>query len=242
MTTRSNIDEPEYTSTDMPEIKHRSWKSYSTLIGGFFLLMYPGSIYITGNLAPYISCYFNVSQAKVSNLLLTNMILNPVFLPIGTYFSSRGTNPKLLIVIGACIGLPLMWIASCCQPDQWSAFAWLYPLSFCTNGGLTYFCACCEAWKFFPDKPGLASGISLAGIGCGAFIFDNISTALINPDDVKVGTPEFKIIVNERFVYMLRWLIFWWGCLVLFGFAMIWKAPANLTQKIQELKKEEDKG
>jgi hypothetical protein len=70
-------------------------------------------------------------------------------------------------------------------------FHWLYDLSFVLNNGLAYFAACNEAWKYFPDKPGLASGIILAGIGGGSFFFDNISTALINPNDLQPGTQAF---------------------------------------------------
>ena len=88
-----------------------------------------------------------------------------------------------MIFAGACFGLTLMYLASCCQPDQWKTFHWLYSISFCSNNGLAYYAAVNEAWKFFPDKPGLTSGIILAGFGGGAFIFDNISTGIINPND-----------------------------------------------------------
>ena len=46
------------TSTEPPKIANRSWKAYSTLIGGFIYMIFPGSTYITGNIAPFIAAYF----------------------------------------------------------------------------------------------------------------------------------------------------------------------------------------
>lgn len=113
-------------------------------------------------------------------------------------------------------------------------------MSFCSNNGLAYYAAVNEAWKYFPDKPGLTSGIILAGFGAGAFFFDNISTAIINPDDVKVGTPEFTVIVQERFVLMLRWLVVCWACLAVIGMATVWKAPEALLRKMSAMRAEKE--
>ena len=40
-----------------------------------------------------------------------------------------------------------------------------------------------HSWLFFPNQTGLISGIILAGYGFGALIFDNVSTAIINPNN-----------------------------------------------------------
>lgn len=46
-------------------------------------------------------------------------------------------------------------------------------------------------FKWFPNHKGLVSGLVVAGFGSGAFIFDQVQTAFINPDnkgaDLKVG-------------------------------------------------------
>lgn len=37
--------------------------------------------------------------------------------------------------------------------------------------------------QWFPDKKGLVSGLVVAGFGGGAFIFDQLQTAYLNPDN-----------------------------------------------------------
>jgi hypothetical protein len=39
---------------------------------------------------------------------------------------------------------------------------------------------------------------------------------------------------------MLRWLIFFWACLVIVGLCTIWKAPTNLLRKMSALRAEEE--
>jgi hypothetical protein len=153
-------------------------------------MLFPGSTYITGNISPYISTYFGVPRTETANLMSLAMVVNAIFLPIGTYFTSKGANPKIMILIGGCVFVVLMYSASCTTSYQ--AFKWLYPLAWSFNNGIAYYAACNEAWKFFPDKPGFASGIILAGFGCGSFFFDNLSTYIINPNDYAVGSPEFE--------------------------------------------------
>ena len=38
-----------------------------------------------------------------------------------------------------------------------------------------------HGWLWFPESPGLVSGLAIGGFALGALIFDNVSTALINP-------------------------------------------------------------
>lgn len=63
----------------------------------------------------------------------------------------------------------------------------MYSLSWAINAGIAYFAAMHHGWFFFPDKPGFASGVILSGFGGGAVIFDNVSTALINPHNISIN-------------------------------------------------------
>ena len=38
-----------------------------------------------------------------------------------------------------------------------------------------------NSWKYFPDNKGLVGGIVVAGFGFGAFVFNIVSTAIVNP-------------------------------------------------------------
>ena len=57
-----------------------------------------------------------------------------------------------------------------------------------------------QGWGFFPEKPGLSSGIITAGFGVGPLIFDNVSTKLVNPENISTSPkPEFDSVVKENF-------------------------------------------
>jgi OFA family oxalate/formate antiporter-like MFS transporter len=139
-------------------------------------------MYITGNISPYISIYFGVTTTATSNILVEIICLTVLFLPFGTWLIQKHINPKLIIGCGGMFSLLLMLIATYCESYQ--AFHWFYVLSFSSAVGLLQYCANEHAWLFFPDKKGLASGIVLSGFGLGAFIFINISTKIINPNNI----------------------------------------------------------
>jgi OFA family oxalate/formate antiporter-like MFS transporter len=40
--------------------------------------------------------------------------------------------------------------------------------------------------QWFPDKKGLVTGIILGGFGLGSFIFTQVQTAILNPNNVSV--------------------------------------------------------
>ena len=102
-------------------------------------MLYPGSNFITGNISPYIASYYDVPLTKTSNLILTTVFAVAFILPIGTHFTAKGTNPKVMIAIGGAIGMTLMFSASC--TTNYSVFHWLYPLSFSFNNGIAFFAA-----------------------------------------------------------------------------------------------------
>ena len=59
--------------------------AYSTVIGGFIFMLFPGSLYICGNISPYIASYYQLEDTtKASNLLPTILALNVFIMPFGT--------------------------------------------------------------------------------------------------------------------------------------------------------------
>ena len=71
------MDESGFSSNDSDVImlgaiarKHRDrnrcqiFKAYSTVIGGFIFMLSIGSVYITGNISPYITSYFRLEDSS----------------------------------------------------------------------------------------------------------------------------------------------------------------------------------
>lgn len=83
-----------------------------------------------------------------------------------------------------------------------------------------------HGWLWFPNNPGLVSGIILGGFGAGSLIFDNVLTKLINPDNESIrddGT--YPDSVNDRFIMTWRVLVGSWFVFFLIGTAMTFPGP-----------------
>lgn len=101
----------------------------------------------------------------------------------------------------------------------------LYSFSWGINNGLTFYAVSHQAWIWFPDKPGLTSGLIFSGLGGAGFIFGLLSTWMVNPSDIPISDPAFAVAVQANFVPMLHRLIFCWAVIVLAAVALVWQAP-----------------
>ena len=112
--------------------------------------------------------------------LLPIIIFIGIFIiPIGGYFVQRNVDPRLMIFLGAIVMFPCLFIAS--FMTSFTPFAILYVIAFAWNQGMVYLAPIHHGWLWFPDHPGLVSGIIIGGFGVGALVYDNVWTALINP-------------------------------------------------------------
>ena len=147
-------------------------KAYCTVVGGFIFMLFAGSVYVTGNIDPYIASYYQLEDTtKTANILPSILVINVFIMPFGTALVQRGWDPKKMIFAGGTIAIVLLFTATMFN-HSFTAFFILYVLAFAFNQGLTYMVPIHHAWLFFPKNAGLISGIILAGYGFGAFIFD----------------------------------------------------------------------
>ena len=61
-------------------------------------------------------------------------------------------------------------------------FALLYAFGYGICNGMTYMIPMHHGWLWFPEKPGLISGIIIGGFGLGALVFAPLALALVNPE------------------------------------------------------------
>ena len=78
-------------------------------------------------------------------------------------------------------------------------------------------------WRYYPNNKGLVSGIVLAGFGFGAFVFNFVATAIVNPDNVKADpvTGFFPLDVADRVPKMIKILSACWLGLAIIGICMV---------------------
>lgn len=63
-------------------------------------------------------------------------------------------------------------------------FIILYGVFYGIGIGFSYMAPLMCGWEHFPLHKGLVSGVVIGGFGFGSFIFDLISTYLVNPGDI----------------------------------------------------------
>lgn len=87
-------------------------------------------------------------------------------------------------------------------------------------------------WEWFPKNKGLVTGCILGGYGFASFIFSQVSTKLVNPDNLSpIEDPDDPSIsyfgdeVADRVPFMIRTLVYIWACLALIGVLLIFKKP-----------------
>jgi hypothetical protein len=71
----------------------------------------------------------------------------------------------------------------------------------------------------------LASGLIIAGFGGGGLIFNNLSTSIINPENISISDPLYKETIKARFPMMIRELMVYWFAIIAIGLLLVWKAP-----------------
>ena len=95
--------------------------------------------------------------------------------------------------------------------NEFIPFAILYVFGFGFCNGLSYMVAMHHGWLWFPNWPGLISGIIIGGFGLGALVFAPIATRIVNPhgeqavdgrftDDVNARVPTMLLILNVCFI------------------------------------------
>lgn len=82
-------------------------------------------------------------------------------------------------------------------------FTLLFAVGFGICNGITYMVATHHGWLWFPDRPGLVSGIIIGGFGFGNLIFGNFATYLVNPTNEPSVDNVYPDMVNKRVPHMI---------------------------------------
>ncbi len=193
--------------------------------------MYVGCIYITGNIQTYCESYFKTSATNVSLMLPTIYFLNAFCLVLFGKYTQRNVQPKFMILVGGFCGISGLLVATSMQ-TYWSFFPF-YCISWGLLTGCSYLTGFHHLWLWFPQSPGLSSGIVMGGYGIGALIFDNIMTPIMNPDNIPFQNPCnpdanygcYPDSVNANFKRMMHTLTTLFAALVLIGIVFVFQGP-----------------
>jgi hypothetical protein len=85
----------------------------------------------------------------------------------------------------------LIFLIIAWSAKHFAGFFWAYSLSFSLLAGIAYMVPVHNGWLWFPDNPGLATGVIISGYGLSGLIFNNVATAIINPDNLRTTDPAY---------------------------------------------------
>jgi OFA family oxalate/formate antiporter-like MFS transporter len=128
-------------------------------------------------------------------------------MPFGPFLLRR-LGPTKSLIFGSSLALMGTFLSS--FVTNFNLFMLTYAFFFGFGIGICYLVPVTCSWQYFPNRKGLVTGIIVGGFGFGSFIFSFLSTAIINPDNLKPdllvdGMRIFtQAEIVDRTPYMLR--------------------------------------
>ena len=101
-----------------------------------------------------------------------------------------------MIAIGMCIFIPTNF--SSVFIEDFSSYLPCFAIGFGACNGLTYIVPMQHGWLWFPNRPGLISGIIIGGFGIGTLVFNFVLLYIVNPDGLKNTDPMYDQVVKEN--------------------------------------------
>ena len=119
--------------------------------------------------------------------------------------------------------------------STWWGFFAFYAVGYPIGIGFIYWPTIICSWEWFPERKGMISGLTIGSFGMGAFIFNFITTAIVNPDNLKPGIPDapgpptndnlFSIELAKRVPYMMNFCLAIWAALALVAMLTVTRNP-----------------
>ncbi len=171
------------------------------VIGAVLIQLALGSIYSWGNLTTYLTSYLHAQNGTIEYSHTIYIFAVGLFAFAATMIFSgklqQKFGPMMIGLVGAVL-MTLGVLLTFFMKSFVGAF-FTYGVLFGVGIGFGYVCPIACAAKWFPDKKGLINGIAVAGFGAGAFIFNQITTAFINPKIGGVRLDPTLVIEGKRY-------------------------------------------
>ena len=139
------------------------------------------------------------------------------------------------MAFGSAIMLSAMLAASYCK--AWWPFVFCYAVLFPLGIGIVYWVPIVSGWEWFPHKRGAVAGAVVAGYGLGAFFFGFLTTAIVNPNNIRPHTIEkdgdtyFPDEVAKNVPEMFRICLCFWIVLCAIGIFTVRRNPTYVLEE-----------
>ena len=88
-------------------------------------------------------------------------------------------NPKIVVALGGIVANTFIYL--CSLTHNFNIFIVFYGISIGIGSGIILMIPFQIVWEYFPENKGFYSGILLASVGIGPFIFNTLATWIVNP-------------------------------------------------------------
>jgi len=180
------------------------WRGYAAVFGGFLLQFTMGAFYSYGNMSTYMTSYMR--QNGSPDLTYEDFVVvqsawgmtQGCVMPLSG-FLIRLIGEKMSMVLGSIIfsgGCALTYFTI--DQEVWMVAA-TYGFVSAFGQNIALIPTLTTGMKWFPNNKGLAMGLVVGGFGGGAFVFNNIQTVILNPDNVDVARtgPDEGYFIDE---------------------------------------------
>ena len=145
--------------------------------------------------------HFDTKLTPISIIFSIAIVMLGLSAAVGGTWVERSGPRKAMFVAGCCWSLGFVVSAAGVTLDQ----LWLVYLGYGVIGGIGlgigYISPVSTLIKWFPDRPGLATGLAIMGFGGGALVAGPLSDALLNAYGGEIA-PAFLTLAGIYFVMM----------------------------------------
>ncbi|KAL8595959.1 hypothetical protein ACOMHN_018271 [Nucella lapillus] len=176
--------------------------SVRVIIGGVLIHLTLGTLYTFGNLSPYLTSYIR-QHSSPSDLTYAESVWIYALAGMGQGMTmyiggvlERRLGTRLSVLIGGwfqSLGIMLTYFTI---KHSFAATVFTYGLMFGSGVGVAYAIPLAVGMRWLPHRKGLVNGCVVAGFGGGAFIFNLVQTAYINPHN---KSPDLSVNGGQYF-------------------------------------------
>ncbi|XP_071085864.1 apicoplast pyruvate carrier 1-like [Haliotis cracherodii] len=174
----------------------RPLKAYLAVFGGMFVHLTLGTFYTFGNLTPYVTSYLRNSTSEHDMdysdsvwIFATAAVGQGLSMFLGGIISRR-LGLRITVLLGAGLMSSGVTFTYFTIQHSYIGVILTYGLMVGLGAGVAYSLPVSCAMKWFPERKGMAGGLVVAGFGGGAFIFNLVQTAFINPGNL---SPDLQV-------------------------------------------------
>jgi len=233
-----HLDEKELLDPRNSSSKSSKW-AIMTLVGGVLIQLFNGVFFLWSNISVYVLSYMytfgnEVDAGSIYIVDIALVVFNVGGYQIGTLLANHFRwSPKLILALGSSIALGGIFAATFTK-NFW-AFVMLYGSLSGLGCGINYMIPLVCGWEYYPDYKGRVTGLIIGAYGCSSFVFTQLSTHLVNPDNkpatirISDNLSYFDADIANHVPGMLRILLCIWLGLVVVAI-LLTSRPEKETQ------------